>query len=363
MSQPVSEELLELFRPEVRSQRPYIVPGARKVPVKLNQNESPFDLPPDLKRDLLESFFQISFNRYPDEQPGRLIEALEQHCDVPQGSVIVGNGSNELTYTLGMCFVHPGDQVVIPRPMFALYESMIKLHGGHPVSVGPLPDLSFDTEGLLSAIQKHQPKLVILATPNNPTGLSMSSEDVLRIVKASPGFVVIDEAYHEFNSEPTAMALMQEHPNVIVLRTLSKAYGLAGLRLGYMTARPEVITEITKSRLPFMIDRLSEQVGLLLIRHRAIIAERVATMQQNTSELFNALKAKDGVEVLPTQTNFVLFRTRHEPGDLLNRLADQGALVRNMGGYPELQGFLRVTSGTSDENKVFLEALDGVLKS
>ena len=363
MAQPVSEKLLDLIRPEVRAQRPYIVPGAREVPVKLNQNESPFDLPTELKRDLLTSFLDINFNRYPDAQPGRLIAALEERSGVGAGSLIVGNGSNELTYTLGMCFVHPGDHVVVPRPMFALFETMIKLHGGIPVGVAPRSDLHFDVDGLISAIETHQPKLVILATPNNPTGLAMPSEDILRIVRAAPGFVVVDEAYHEFNAEPSAIGLLEDHPNVIVLRTLSKAYGLAGLRLGYMVARPKVIAEIMKSRLPFMIDRLSEHVGLLLLSHYSIVADGVRAMQESTADLIQSLSSTPGVEVLPSQTNFALFKTRFEPGDLLNKLADEGTLVRNMSGYPELQGYLRVTSGTPEENKAFLIALDGILKS
>ena len=363
MAQPVSEHLLGLIRPEVRAQRPYLVPGARKVPVKLNQNESPFDLPSDLKKELLDTFFQIHFNRYPDEQPGRLIAALEERSGVQSGSVIVGNGSNELTYTLGMCFIHPGDRVVIPRPMFALFESMIKLHGGVPVGVAPRSDLQFDVDGMIQAIETHQPKLVILATPNNPTGLAMPTKDILRIVKASKGFVVIDEAYHEFNSEPSAIELLKEYPNVLVLRTLSKAYGLAGLRLGYMITRPEIIAEIMKSRLPFMIDRLAEQVGLLLLRHYSVVDEGVRSMQKSTLDLTQSLSDMPGVEVVPSQTNFLLFKTRFEPGDLLDKLANEGTLVRNMSGYPELEGYLRVTSGTDEENKAFLVALDGILKS
>ncbi len=130
MSKRVPEQLLALIRPAVRAEKPYLVPGARPVSVKLNQNESPFDLPPALKRELLEAFFQIDFNRYPAEQPTRLIQALESHCGVEPGSILVGNGSNELTYTLGMCFVEDGDGVLTPTPMFALYESMVRLHGG-----------------------------------------------------------------------------------------------------------------------------------------------------------------------------------------------------------------------------------------
>ncbi len=361
MVRPVPEALLDLIRPEVRSQRPYTVPGARKVPVKLNQNESPFDLPPALKRELLEAFFQISFNRYPSEQPAKLLTALESHCGVPEGSILVGNGSNELTYTLGMCFIHPGDVVVLPCPMFALYESMIHLHGGQAVSITCRSDFQFDVGAMMDAIDTHRPNLVILTTPNNPTGLAMPFSDVEKIVRAAPGFIVVDEAYHEFNTEASALSLLDDCPNLIVMRTLSKAFGLAGLRLGFMVARAEVVGEMMKSRLPFMVDRMSEQVALLLLRNQELVKDRIQIILSNTQTLRETLSSIDGVEVRPTNTNFVLFRTSADPTTLLNELADKGVLVRNMGGYPELAGFLRVTSGTEDENKAFLGALNSIV--
>ncbi|NQV72000.1 histidinol-phosphate transaminase [bacterium] len=363
MSKPLPESLLSLIRTEVRSQHPYIVPGARPVPVKLNQNESPFDIPSELKKELLDSFLNVQFNRYPAEQPSQLMAALESNLGVEHGSVLVGNGSNELTYTLGMCFIHSGDPVVVPRPMFALYESMINLHGGQPIGIAPKADLQFDVEGILSAIKTHQPPLVIITTPNNPTGLAMQFDDVKRIVEAAPGFVVVDEAYHEFNPGESAVGLISTHPNVIVLRTLSKAFGLAGLRLGYMVAQPALITEMMKSRLPFMVDRLSEHVALSLLSNDQLIADQIEIILSNTRSLTAELQSRLALDVLPSQTNFVLFKADRDPVQFLNDLADRGTLVRNMGGYPELKGYLRVTSGTEAENQAFLNALDSVLLS
>jgi len=331
------------------------------VPVKLNQNESPFDVPESLKKTLLDSFFKVDFNRYPAEQPDALMKALEREEGLPEGSVIVGNGSNELTYTLGMCFVHPGKPVVVPRPMFSLYESMINLHGGKVVGVAPLPNFQFDIEGLLAAIDTHQPGLVIVTTPNNPTGLAIQLSDIERLVQKAPGFIVIDEAYHEFNPGSSAVRLLERYPNVIILRTLSKAFGLAGLRLGYLIARPALCTEIMKSRLPFMIDRLSENVALTLLENRSLIEAQIQTILANTAILTKTLKARTDLDVISTQTNFVLFKADQDPSKLLSDLADKGVLVRNMGGYPELKGYLRVTSGTEAENKAFLDALDSVL--
>jgi len=361
MSNPSVDALLGHIRDEVRREKPYVVGGARAIETKLNQNESPYDLPPDLKRELLEAFFQIPFNRYPSEQPDRLVEAIARSIDRPVDSIIVGNGSNELTYTLGLCLIEHGRSVVVPRPMFALYESVIRLFGGQTIAISPRADKRFDARGLLDAVHKHQPALTILTSPNNPTGLAMEFEEILRIVEASDGFVVVDEAYHEFNERPSALTLMDEHPNVIVMRTLSKAMGLAGLRVGYLTAHPAVATEFMKSRLPFMVDPLAEHVGLTLIRHSDLIDERVRTIKRLTADLARDLDALPAVETLPTDTNFVVFRTGHDPSDLLEQLADTGVLIRNVSGYPDLPGFLRVTAGTERENKAFLTALKSAL--
>ncbi|NNF02974.1 MAG: histidinol-phosphate transaminase [Rhodothermales bacterium] len=361
MSSPSVESLLGRIRDEVRREKPYVVDGARATRVKLNQNESPYDLPPDLKRELLEAFFQIPFNRYPSEQPHRLVEAIAGSIDRPAESIIVGNGSNELTYTLGLCLIEDGRSVVVPRPMFGLYETVIRLFGGHTIPVPPLADKRFDADGILEAVRDHQPDLTILTSPNNPTGRAMEFDEIRRIVEVSDGFVVVDEAYHEFNERPSALALMNEHPNVIVMRTLSKAMGLAGLRIGYLTAHPSVATAFMKSRLPFMVDPLAEHVGLTLIRHADLVRERVDAIKRQTAELAAELAALPGVETLPTDTNFILFRTKHEPGALLERLADAGVLVRNVSGYADLPGFLRVTAGVERENKAFLTALKNAL--
>jgi histidinol-phosphate aminotransferase len=191
----------------------------------------------------------------------------------------------------------------------------------------------------------------------------MSLAEIERVAAASPGVVVVDEAYVEFNSEPSATQLIDEHPNVMVLRTLSKGFGLAGARLGYLIARPPVVRELMKARLPFMVDRFAEQTALSVLERPGLIEERVRRMQVSITELTEALQALDAVEVVPTEANFVIFTTPMPADQLHDRLADRGILVRNMGGYPELEGYLRVNAGTRAENKAFLTALEGTLST
>ena len=353
--------LLDRIRPAVRDRKPYIVGAPEDADVKLNQNESPYDLPADLKREIADRVMQIPFNRYPSEQPHRLIRALAEYTGHDADGIIVGNGSNELTYTFGMTMIEPGTSVVLPRPMFSLYEKVVRISGGDLVSVGPRNDLSFDTPGLIAAIREADPALTIITSPNNPTGRAMPFEDIARIVEEAAGFVVVDEAYAEFNPEETAQSLMADHPNVILLRTFSKGLGLAGLRVGYLMAHPAIAQEIMKARLPFMTDPIAEAVALAVLERPEMMRERVEKMTASREQLEDELRAMDGVRVVPSRANFVLFETALPAPDLTAQMAEHGVVIRDMSGYDELPHHVRVNAGTPAENKAFLAALEKTL--
>jgi histidinol-phosphate aminotransferase len=355
------DDVVNLIRPAVREQSEYVVDTPPDIEVKLNQNESPYDLPDDLKAELVDAVGEVAYNRYPSEQPRELRRALAAHDDVAPESIIVGNGSNEITYTFGLAFLDAGTPMVLPRPLFSLYEKVARLQDAALTSVPPREDLRFDTDALVDAVRSTGARLTVLATPNNPTGRAMTLAEIERVAAASPGVVVVDEAYVEFNAEPSAVELMDEHPNVMVLRTLSKAFGLAGARLGYLIARPPVVRELMKARLPFMVDRLAERAALAVLDRPGLIEERVRRMQVSITELTEALRAMNPVEVVPSEANFVIFTTPMPADQLQDRLVDRGVLVRNMGGYPELEGYLRVNAGTRAENKAFLTALEETL--
>ena len=355
---PSLDDVLQHIRPAVRDRSEYIVDMPEGIDVKLNQNESPFDLPAGLKQELLDAHAQVEMNRYPSEQPEALRHALAEYDGVDPDQILVGNGSNEITYTFGLAFLDPGDPVVLPRPMFSLYEKVMRLQEADLTIVPPQDDFGFDADALATAAAETGAVLTILTTPNNPTGLAMTLDELEQVVTASSGFVVIDEAYVEFNPEGTAIDLLEQHPNVLILRTLSKGFGLAGARLGYLLAHPAVVTELMKARLPFMVDRFAEQTALAVLRRPDLIEDRVSRIEASITTLTEALQAMEGVEVVPSQANFVIFTTPLPADTLQNRLADRGVLVRNMGGYPELEGYLRVSAGTEEENNAFLDALD-----
>jgi len=357
------DRVLRYIRPAVRREKPYFVGGAPDIRVKLNQNESPYDLPEDLKHRLLDAFMTIPFNRYPTEQPDRLRHALAKHLSHDPEGLLIGNGSNELTYTLGLTMIEKGTSVVLPRPMFALYATMVRLFDGEVVGVPSREDLQFDTDAIVAAVGKRRPALTVLASPNNPTGLAMAIDDIERVVQAAKGFVVVDEAYVEFNDAPSAMTLVARYPQLLLMRTFSKACGLAGLRIGYLIGHPVIIRELLKARLPFMVDRLAETVALALLERPAWLAEQAARISASCLSLTHALMALPGVDVVPSKTNFILFRSPVPHTEIMARLVANGVQVRDMSGYPELPGFMRVNAGSPAENKVFLEALKDALQA
>lgn len=353
---------LDRIRPDIRNERPYVVGGLAAPDVKLNQNESPFDLPADVKAALFDAFLKVPFNRYAAEQPRRLVAALEARLGVPEGSVIVGNGSNELTYTLGMCLIEKDTPVVLPAPMFALWSKVVQLFGGRLVETGCDDGFGFDVDALDAAIRQHRPAYTVVTTPNNPTGRAVAPDDVVRLAGtcAETGTVlVVDEAYAEFVPEtPSAVALIETHPHVVVTRTFSKAMGLAGLRVGYLVGHPALMAELMKSRLPFMVDPLAETVALWCLEHKARVAATAADLKARTQALLADVRAR-GVEAVDTEANFFLFRLPGQgAGALQDTFAREGVAVRGMGGYPALEGFVRVSCGTEAENRHFLAALD-----
>ncbi len=353
--------LLDLIRPEVRAQHAYRVATQVDDAAKLDQNESPYDLPPKMKRAAVEHFLATDWNRYPQDRPHALVAALAEHLDWPAEGLIVGRGSNELTHTVGLALIGAGAPVVLPHPMFALYHSVVTVHGGEVVPVDPEPDLSHSADAVIAAMERSQAALTVVCTPNNPTGYAFPHGDLERLAEAAPGFLLIDEAYVEFVEGPDAGDLVRRHPNVLVMRTFSKAMGLAGLRLGYLMAHPDLIAEFEKPRLPFLVDRLSEAVGLAMLGQQDLVRERVETMRAERARMVAALADLDDVETVPSSANFFIMRTPLAPGALRQALLGEGVRIRDVSGYPALRGWVRVSVGLPAENSAFVEALKRVL--
>lgn len=358
---------LHLIRPEVRAERPYVVATEADVPAKLDQNEAPWDTPADVKEAATRRLLASDWNRYPPDRPHQLQAALADRLGLSTSSVLVGHGSNEIAHTIGLAFFDAGTPVVLPHPMFALYESVARMHGARVVPVDPGPRFGHSADDILSAAVESNAPLTIVTTPNNPTGQVIPFEDIERLASGVPGFLLVDEAYFEFVEGPTAVALIDRYPNVLSIRTFSKAMGLAGLRVGYLVADPAVIVEIEKARLPFVVDAFAESVALALLERPSMVAERVATLKAERDRLLVALEARGDVEVIPGAANFFLMRAAPAPSGLVAGLAGHGVRVRSMAPYRALgpdepgMGWVRVSVGSPAENRAFEVALHEVL--
>jgi histidinol-phosphate aminotransferase len=350
------------FRKSVLELSPYNVSG-HPAKVKLNQNESPFDIPADLKKEIIEEFARINWNRYPEVFPTVLPRRFADMYGLPEKSFIVANGSNELIYTVAMSVVNDGTDVLIPQPTFYLFEKVAKILGGNIIKVLARPDLKFNEEGILDAGRSMKSGLIILGSPNNPTGKSLSPEFIEGLLRSTNAIVLVDEAYIEFSPNESVISLTKTYKNLVVLRTFSKAFSLAGLRIGYLVAHPETALEILKVKIPFTVNPLSEFTAVKLLQHRSLFTERIALLKRHLAWMMGELKKNEGVDVVESDANFFLFSTGRPAGKLFDELLEKrNILVRDVSSYPMLGNFLRVNVGTEQESAYFIESVAESLK-
>jgi histidinol-phosphate aminotransferase len=351
---------LRHVKPAVRAVGAYTL-ADRIAPVKINQNENPFDLPPAVKRRVVEQALARPWNRYPPFDPAELLAALARFAGWRADGVLAGNGSNELIEALLLVTVGEGTRVVIPEPTFTLYALLTRILGGQAVRVPLADDLAYDAGAMAAARRTHQAPVTIVCSPNNPTGGVLSREAIQALCAESDGLVVVDEAYHEFSGQ-SAVPLLAEHDNLVVLRTFSKAMALAGLRVGYLLAAPALVREIDKARLPYNINFFSQLAALATLQERAHLAANVARLCAERERVAAALARLPGLRPYPSQANFILFAMAdHDPRAVFEALHARGVLVRDVTGYPRLQRCLRVTIGSEADNDAFLEALGETL--
>ena len=351
---------LRHIKPAVRKIRAYTL-AAREAPVKINQNENPWDIPERVKRRVLDQALARPWARYPDFDPRKLTDALARFAGWGEDGVLAGNGSNELIEALLLVTLGPGIRVVIPEPTFTLYALLSGILGADVVRVPLTSDLRYDTEALVDARRQGDPAVTIVCSPNNPTGTVLSRRDLERLCRAGDGLVVVDEAYHEFSGE-TAVPLLQDHPNLVVLRTFSKAMALAGLRVGYLLASPELVREINKARLPYNLNFFTQSAALAALEEHDALEEVVATLVAERERLLVLLGDVPGVRAWPSKANFILLELENvSPTGVFEALHRRGVLVRDVSSYPMLSRCLRVSVGTPDENETFLHALGTVL--
>lgn len=343
------------IRPSIRALPAYHI-SSYDCPVKLNQNESPYDLPSEIKDRILDRVRDTHWSRYPESMPTDLVKALSRHTGVDAASIIVANGSNTLLQNIFAATVEPGAGVVIPSPSFSLYGHYTSVFDGEPIYVDLDAAYRFDHDALLGRVEQRDPRVVIVGAPNNPTGCDTTNDHLETFLSATNGFVIVDEAYGEF-TDRTALDLLGRHANLIILKTLSKAFGGAGLRIGYLLAHPDVVSEMIKVKVPFDINLFSRIAALELLQHDDLIRDRAGKIRSERDRMYDAMQKIDGLTPYPSSANLILFEV-DDPNAIFSRMVDRGVLIRNVSSYPRLDRGLRVSVGTPTENDRFLEAIE-----
>ena len=361
MTRDIEQDVEHWVRPEIRALSAYHVPDPGDC-IKLDAMENPYRWPDELVNAWLERLRDVSINRYPDPAARGLQSALRIAMDVPEAmSVLLGNGSDELIQMIVQTMAAPGRVILAPEPTFVMYRLIAQVVGLKFAGVPLREDFALDLEAMLEAIELHQPAVIFLAYPNNPTGNLFDAAALRRVIEAAPGLVVVDEAYAAFASG-SFMAMLWEYSNLLVLRTVSKM-GLAGLRLGLLVGPQAWLAEIDKTRLPYNIGVLTQASAEFALEHRAVLDAQTAQIRSDRAALFAALRALPTLQVYPSEANFILFRTAPgRAGALFEGLRSRGILIKNLspaGGA--LRDCLRVTVGAPEENQAFLDALRDLL--
>ncbi|MFK8067655.1 MAG: histidinol-phosphate transaminase [Gammaproteobacteria bacterium] len=345
------------IRPEVRALAAYHVPDSHGF-IKLDAMENPYSLPEALIESWLETLRQLELNRYPDASAGLLKERLQQYLGLGvDQEILLGNGSDELIQILAMAVAGENRTILAPEPSFVMYRIIAQSLGMQYVGV-PLndQDFSLDMPEMLAAIEKHQPAVIFLAYPNNPTGNLFDQKDIEAILEASNGLVIIDEAYHSF-AQVSWIDDMHHYENLLVMRTLSKI-GLAGLRIGMLVGPKQWLDQLNKIRLPYNINALSQASATFMLKHVDVFDQQAAQIRADRQFMFDSLSQHSKIEVWSSYANFLLLRSEKSQ-EIFDSLKQNNILIKNLdGAHKKLAQCLRVTIGTMEENNAFLKVIE-----
>lgn len=357
-----SQRTIPPVRPELVGIRPYSPPRST-APVRLNTNENPYPPSPELQDALVAAITETvgSLNRYPDPQAPELRADLARYLGhgLDADRVWAANGSNEIMLQLLQAFGGPGRTALGFTPTYSMYPQYARNTGTEWTTATRTADFGIDTAAAVAAVAEHRPDIVVLTSPNNPTGTALPLETIRAVAEVAPGLVVVDEAYAEFQTPgtPSALSLLESTPQMVVTRTMSKAFAFAGARVGYVAAAPEIVDVLQVVRLPFHLSRLTQAAARVALRYAE---ELLATVQRIRTERDTTIRwlREHGFEAADSDTNFVLFGVFPDRHAVWQGLEDQGVLIRETG--PD--GWLRVTIGTPEEMAAFTAALEKVTR-
>jgi histidinol-phosphate aminotransferase len=359
----IEDQIKKLIKPAVLEASAYHVPDSHDL-IKLDAMENPYVWPDDIKSAWSNHLKRAELNRYPDASTGELREKLSTILDLPDDTAMMfGNGSDELIQIILLALNKNSNVVMAPEPGFVMYRLLSSLLELEYVGVPLSDNFSLNLPVMLETIKEKQPAVIFIAWPNNPTGNMFDQESIETVIKAAPGLVVIDEAYHVF-AQKSMMSCLEKYPNVLLMRTLSKL-GLAGLRLGILFGAPAWITELEKLRLPYNIGTLNQLSANFIIENISLLEQQAGQIRSDRASVYKALLDIKGVEAWPSEANFILFRVAQKGAEHVHtELLKHKILIKNLhGAHPLLENCLRVTIGTREENDLFLSKLKEIMQS
>lgn len=356
---PEKIDLSGLVRQPVLELEPYHL-QKYNCDVKLNQNESPYDLPQDFKQAVVKEFVGENWNRYPEFTGSALLESLADFLNLPQNQLLAANGSNDLLQLIISLVMPGGTRILTVSPTFAIYRQLCRIAGVDLLELSFTDDWQFPVDEIIDRLRKGDVRLCILCSPNSPTGSVLRPDDLERILQNTDSFVVLDEAYHEFSTFDYT-GVFARHENLILLRTFSKALGLAALRVGYLIARPALVEQFAKAKLPYSMNRFSEFVATKVLRNPHLVRENIRKIKLHKKSLFRELRMVAGARVFPSQGNFFMIETAMPGSTVFERLLRCGILVRDISRqHPRLVNKVRITVGTPEENAGLVRAFKSI---
>lgn len=326
--------------------------------IKIDANESPYNILDELGSLIIKELASNELNRYPDNEASKLKKNISLYTGINSENIMCGNGSDELLKIIIDSFIDKGDVVVTHTPSFVMYKMLTQIAGGEIIEVQGDESFSIDIDKIISTANQSNAKIIFLCSPNNPTGIVIPKEEIIKVLDSTSAIVVVDEAYYEFYGE-TIIDKIQDYERLIVLRTLSKGFGLAGLRIGYGAACTKTMNILNKVRPPYNLNSISQCIGNVVLENKNTVVENIEAIKSERDKLFMELETIKDMKPIPSGSNFILIKT-NKYEDLMEKFKAEKIMIKGFGTDGVLQNCIRLTIGTEEENKRVLKVLKEV---
>jgi len=347
-------------REDIMDLKPYFV-NEIKYDVVLDANESFIQYDDDIKKEITDSINKLAFNRYPDNSYKNLRNAYSDYIGVNPDNIVCTNGSDEAISLLTTAFLNHTDTLLWFNPDFSMYQIYTALRGAKHQLLESNDDFSIDVDYVIKKVKEIKPNILIFSNPTNPSGYIMNVDEIKKLLVNCDTIVVVDEAYIEFSNTTSVTTLINDYENLIVLRTCSKALGLANIRLGFLLSNDKIIFEIDKVRVPYNLNGVSSAIAEVVFTHKEVIANNINTIITYREEMLAKLAGIKNIEIVPTSTNFFLMKFE-DSNYVYNELLKKSIKLRNYKSG-RLKSYLRVCVGNKEENEIFINALKEIMEA